>query len=349
MTPERLDQLLDRFSTLRIAVLGDYFLDSYLDVDPALAEPSVETGKVAHQVIGVKHSAGAAGTVVNNLAALGVGRIHAIGAIGDDGTGWELRRALQRVGCDTDALLESDERMTPVYLKPRDVGVPGLAGEHSRYDTRNRRRTSDSLVRRVIEGAERLWPKIDALILLDQVEEPEYEIVTAEVRRWACERAAANPSRIVWADSRFHIDRFHGLRIKPNQFEVTGERPTGPDSRVSTERIAEMLPRLRERQGVPVTVTLGERGLMISDPHPRLLPAYPADGPIDTTGAGDSVTAAMVAALCAGASHCEAGRLGNLAASITVRQLGTTGTARPKQLRQRLDEWRRERPQDFDD
>ncbi|HRE99068.1 MAG TPA: hypothetical protein PLI18_01035, partial [Pirellulaceae bacterium] len=71
MTPERLDQLLDRFSTLRIAVLGDYFLDSYLDVDPALAEPSVETGKVAHQVVGVKHSAGAAGTVVNNLAALG--------------------------------------------------------------------------------------------------------------------------------------------------------------------------------------------------------------------------------------------------------------------------------------
>ena len=57
---ERLAQLIGRFHRLRIAVVGDFFLDKYLDVDPALAELSIETGKTAHQVAAVRHSPGAA-------------------------------------------------------------------------------------------------------------------------------------------------------------------------------------------------------------------------------------------------------------------------------------------------
>ena len=74
MDAERLQDLLLRFPKCRIAVLGDFFLDKYLDVDPALAEVSLETGKTAHQVVSIRCSPGAAGTVVNNLAALGAGR-----------------------------------------------------------------------------------------------------------------------------------------------------------------------------------------------------------------------------------------------------------------------------------
>ena len=51
MAPERLAQLIGRFGRLRIAVLGDFFLDKYLDVDPSLADVSLETGKTAHQVV----------------------------------------------------------------------------------------------------------------------------------------------------------------------------------------------------------------------------------------------------------------------------------------------------------
>jgi hypothetical protein len=70
MTADRLGKLFQAFASLRIAVLGDFFLDKYLDVDPALAEYSIETGKTAHQVVGIRKSPGAAGTVVGNLAAL---------------------------------------------------------------------------------------------------------------------------------------------------------------------------------------------------------------------------------------------------------------------------------------
>ncbi|HET6325513.1 MAG TPA: carbohydrate kinase, partial [Planctomycetaceae bacterium] len=71
MKRDRLEELLARFASRRVAVMGDFFLDKYLEVDPKLAETSVETGKTANQVVEIRTSPGAAGTVVNNLAALG--------------------------------------------------------------------------------------------------------------------------------------------------------------------------------------------------------------------------------------------------------------------------------------
>src|ERR1700693_1687960 len=79
---------------LTIGVLGDLFLDRYLDLDATLTEASLETGLDAYQVVRVRSYAGAAGTVVNNLVALGVGRVLPLAVIGDDGEGFELRQAL---------------------------------------------------------------------------------------------------------------------------------------------------------------------------------------------------------------------------------------------------------------
>ena len=95
VSPNRLAELIERFPRLRIAVVGDFFLDKYLDVDPAIAEASIESGKTANQVVAIRHSPGAAGTVVSNLAALGTGTLHAVGFTGDDG---EFVRAPPRPG-----------------------------------------------------------------------------------------------------------------------------------------------------------------------------------------------------------------------------------------------------------
>ena len=54
------------------------------------------------------------------------------------------------------------------------------------------------------------------------------------------------------------------------------------------------------------------------------MPGLEVAGPIDIVGAGDSVAAGIVSALCAGASNPEAALVGNLVASITIQQLGTT-------------------------
>jgi sugar/nucleoside kinase (ribokinase family) len=65
------------------------------------------------------------------------------------------------------------------------------------------------------------------------------------------------------------------------------------------------------------------------------VPAYPVSGPIDIVGAGDSTSAGIACALAAGAGLAEAAAFGNLVASVTIRQIGTTGIASPGQLRER--------------
>jgi len=340
MPQDRLGQLLARFPRLRIAVIGDFFLDKYLDVDPALAETSLETAKVAHQVVAVRHSPGAAGTIVSNLSALGAGTMHAVGFSGDDGESYDLRADLARLRCTTQHLHVVPERMTPTYLKPRDRTDPTLSGEHSRYDTKNRRPTPAEVEARIVASLDALLPELDALIALDQVEEADCGVITAAIRRVLAERAGRFPRVVFWADSRRRIREFRGVIVKPNQFEAVGQENPAPDARVDPAELAASLPRLRARTGAPVCVTRGPEGMVVSDPEPTVVPGVRVEGPIDPTGAGDSATAGAVLALAAGAELPEAALVGNLVASITIQQLATTGTARPEELPPRLEMWR---------
>src|SRR5437762_9638614 len=96
LTEATLEQVLDRVPRLTFGVLGDLFLDRYLDIDAGLSEPSIETGLDAYQVVRVRSYPGAAGTVINNLTALGVQQICVISAVGEDGEGYELLQALAK-------------------------------------------------------------------------------------------------------------------------------------------------------------------------------------------------------------------------------------------------------------
>ena len=99
---------------------------------------------------------------------------------------------------------------------------------------------------------------------------------------------------------------------------------------------------LAKRLVRPVFCTSGSSGIFLGRPEAgqvsiSRIPAYPAPGPIDIVGAGDSTSAGIACAGAAGASLEEAAAFGNLVASITIQQLDTTGTASPEQVRQR---WR---------
>src|ERR1700744_6207484 len=97
LTTELVEHILATIPNRTVVLLGDLSLDRYLDIDAARNEPSVETGLIAYQVTRVRSYPGALGTVMNNLAALGVGRRCPIAIIGDDGEGYELRQALSRM------------------------------------------------------------------------------------------------------------------------------------------------------------------------------------------------------------------------------------------------------------
>jgi rfaE bifunctional protein kinase chain/domain len=340
MTPERLAEIIARFPQARIAVIGDFFLDKYLDIDPSLAEKSLETGKTCHQVVRIRHSPGAAGTVVSNLAALETGTLHAIGFTGDDGESYDMRKDLAAMRCSVAHLFCDPDRMTPTYLKPRDRTDPSLAGEHNRYDTKNRKPTTAEVQERLVASVDALLPQLDALIVADQVEEKECGVVTTRVAEAIAERAKRSGGRVVfWADSRRRIRQFRNVIIKPNQFEAIGWESAPPDAGVQMSQLVEAVGRLRHEVGAPIVATRGAEGMLVSDPEITLVPGVRVEGPIDSTGAGDSATAGTVLALAAGATLPEAAVVGNLVASITVQQLATTGVARPAELPPRLAMW----------
>lgn len=342
--PERLSELSARFGSVRVAVLGDYFLDKYYEVDPALGEPSLETGLVAHQVVGVRHSPGAAGTVVNNLAALGAGSLTAIGFTGDDGEGYELRKDLAALGVDLGHLHIAPDRRTPLYLKPRDAGKPGLSGEHSRYDVKNRTPTRPELQSAILASLRAVLPAVDALIVMDQVEEEDRGVVTAAVVRALGDILPGFPRVVAWADSRRRIRSYRGLIRKMNQFELAGVRDPAPGSEIPEGRIVAALGAEADRDAPGIYATVGERGVWVGGKHPVRVPAVRVPPPVDPTGAGDSFSAGAVLALASGASPAEAALVGNLVASITVRQLSTTGTARPEELPGALELWKEQNP-----
>jgi bifunctional ADP-heptose synthase (sugar kinase/adenylyltransferase) len=335
----QLSALTSRFQSLRVAVLGDFFLDKYLDTDPRMEEISVETGRAAHQVVAVRHSPGAAGTVMNNLSALGAGTLYAIGYTGDDGEGWELRRDLAAIRCDTTHLHTAPDRMTPVYLKPRYVTIQGLDGEHDRYDTKNRKPAPEKTVRAILASLDEIVPRVDAVVVMDQVSIEGSGAASAPVIEALAAFAKRFPKVVFWADSRGRIRRFRNVIAKVNEYETLDIEIPPPGMVVNDDDVAREQECLAELIGAPVFTTLGKRGVRLSGSG-EIVPGVAINGPVDTTGAGDSFSAGATLALAAGASRSQAALVGNLVASVTVRQLATTGTASPADLVAALAKWR---------
>lgn len=330
----RLCAVTDRYPSLRIAVVGDFCLDRYLEIDPARAETSLETGLPVHNVVAVRSQPGAAGTILNNLVALGLGTIYPIGFCGDDGEGFELRRALAaKPGVRLDFFLSTPERRTFTYCKPLvlEPGRPPV--ELNRLDSKNWTPTPASIEDRLAQALESLAAEIDALILLDQVDLAQTGVVTGRVLETIGRLAAQRPAWPILADSRRGLRGFPRVIFKMNARELaalTGTTP-GPD----LESIRQTALALAQTNGREVFVTLAERGMVGASPNGGIehVPALPLRGEIDIVGAGDAVTANLTAALAAGAGLLEALELASLASSIVIHQLGTTGTASVAQIR----------------
>jgi bifunctional ADP-heptose synthase (sugar kinase/adenylyltransferase) len=370
---ERLDVILARIPSLRIAVIGDFFLDRYLVTDPALAEISVETGLEARQVVEVRRSPGAAGTVTNNLSALGVGTLAAFGVIGDDGEGHELTRALRDTRVQAEGLLRASDRFTPTYMKPM-VRQPDGERELERLDIKNRSALSGTLEVQVTALLRQLLQSPEpphAVIIADQVQERNCGVITDRVRDELSALARENPKVLFFADSRMRIGEFRDITIKPNRIEAARAFDPAAAEEPSFEEAARIGDALAKRNGRPVFLTLGADGMLVCRPdasgcgnelpplqspkppsrlnstlntqHSMLIPSPRVAGPIDICGAGDSATAGIVCALCAGATPEEAAAMGNLCASVTIRKLGTTGTASPTELVERLSAYANEK------
>lgn len=340
MDEARLKTILEGFRERKILVVGDFYLDAYWMVDKTQSTLSLETPWHTNPVVAQRYSPGAAGTVTNNLAALEVGEVYTLSVIGEDGFGSTLLDHLEANGCITDFMITAPDRVTPTYLKPLHRGYEGIETEGPRFDIENQSMMRAEVEDRAIHALRQSVPQVDGVIVGDQMPHDNWGVVTDRVRAEICRLAMEFRDKIFFVDSRTRIGKYHHVTIKPNRFEA--KRAVEPDwtggevDLTEAKRCGQIL---TEQTGKPLFVTVGREGILVfCDGQVEHVPGIPLETELDPVGAGDSVSAAIVATLCGGFSYLEAAQIGNLVASVTVTKIGTTGTASHKEVIERFGE-----------
>ncbi len=315
--------LIDSFKAARVLVVGDICLDRWCRYDPTLAEPSRETGIPRSGIVQTEVTPGAGGTVANNLASLGAGRVAVIGAIGRDGFGFELERALSARNIDYTLLVGSDDMQTFTYTKliNSETGVE----DQPRVDFVNTARLPSEIEDQMIVNLSSAYGDFDVIMVADQAETEQGGVITPAIREVISDIADRDPDKVVVVDSRNRVAEFRNVIVKPNEAEA---------EQACLQLFGEVdYWRLRQLVGeMPFVVTLGAKGtVLVDDRGERFIPALMIGEPVDTCGAGDSFGAGLALALFAGAEMEDAVRFGTLVSSVTVMKPGT-GTAAPEEV-----------------
>jgi len=308
-------ELLEAIAKLRVLVVGDVCLDRWCQYDPALADPSRETGIPRVGVVSTEVTPGAAGTVANNIAAWGT-HVSVLGVIGDDGFGYELTQALAARGIGSDLLVRSKKVATFTYTKLLNCCTG--AEDLPRIDFVNTRPLPAALEAEVVA---RISADYDVIIVSDQAETDAGGVVTPAVR----DAIGSIEGPVIWVDSRMRAEHFRRVIVKPNreEAEAASVRALGRVDYAALRRHIEA-PLLVVTHG-------GDGALLVDERGERWATARRVEHPADICGAGDSFSAGAALAYRVTGNALEAARFGNLVASVTIMKKGT-GTASPAEL-----------------
>ncbi len=321
---DRLKESLDRITTARIAVLGDFCLDVYFFIDMSASEKSLETGKQTLPIKIQQYTLGGAGNVIANLHEMGVGRLDAYGAVGDDPFGNRMLSLLQagKVNCDHMLKLADESWQTLTYCKP-------LLGdeEKPRFDIGNYNALPDRHARELIRRLEHNLPSYDLVLVNQQVKTG---IHTPCMQALLSDLIARHDERIFIYDGRHIKNIYTHAWLKANDREVLSLCGIEKDlfELLAYDDVVTAGKEIYQKYGKPLFITRGARGcIVISEKGVQKIPGVQVLGKIDTVGAGDSFLAGMSAAIAVGMDFNQTAQMGNLASAVTIQKIGRTGTA----------------------
>ena len=316
----------DKINALRVGVIGDFAVDFYFDLIKNTSEMSLETGREVWWGGRPRTSLGAAGNVVQNLAALGVGSIQVFGAVGHDVYGREMLDLLQKLSVQTTGLRIQDKGWdTCAYTKPLQQGV-----EQNRLDFGTHNVLGEEGFEEILRNLEAQIPHLDLLIINQQFPAP---LLTAERVTRLNDLFTAHPSVFVLADMRTFGLTLRGATLKVNTEELARLLNVEGHENWTAEDCSEYGKQLTQIIQGPVLITHGEHGMYhVSKNAIHQSKALRLKGTLDTVGAGDTAVAAFAASAGAKLPIPDALKLANLAAAVTVQKHNQTGTATPGEI-----------------
>ncbi len=318
--------IFEKISTLRVGVIGDFAVDFYYDLQRKTDEISLETRQEVWWGRQPRTSLGAAGNVVQNLAALGVGTLKVFGAVGHDIYGREMLHLMQMLGVDTVGIRIQEEGWeTCAYTKPLDQGT-----ELNRVDFGTHNQLSDEGFEEILKSLKTQMAHLDVLIINQQFASP---LITRERVDLVNAMATIYPQVYVLADMRTYGMALRGMTLKVNIQEMARLLEVAGYESWTTDECTFYGHQLSDQVQGPVLITRGEQGMQyVHQGRLHQSAALILEGELDTVGAGDTSVAAFAAGAGARVPLPKSLALANLAAAITVQKINQTGTASQEEI-----------------
>ena len=320
---DRLFYLLDRFDRSRVLVVGDLTLDEFLtgQVDRVSREAPVLIIRHEH----TRQVPGGGANAVYNLAKLGA-MVKVAGLIGQDEQGQALRHLFEIAAIDTSGLIIDPYRPTVTKTRISGHARQSVTQQIVRVDRKSDELPHPDLQVQLAEYIQLQLSSVDAVVCSDYDD----GVFTKPIIE-----AALSHSRTI-VDTQISLQRYKGATVftpnLPEAEKAVGYAIATPETLSQAGRDL-----LAMTEAELILITRGEQGMSLFDRagEAQHIPAFNKTEVFDVTGAGDTVAAALTLALNAGASYWEAAVLGNLAASIVVRQFGTATTT-PEEMKEAL-------------
>jgi len=322
---DRLVELVGLLAGTRVVVLGDVVLDRYwVGRSSRLSREApviILEFEAAHGV------PGGAGNAAASVRSLG-GKASLVGRAGRDPAGTALRRVLRTHGLDPAGIVRDASIDTAVKTRILAGSSHASRQQVVRLDRGRRVPVETAVERSLLARTRRALRGASALLLSDYG----YGVLGPGVRAGAL-RLARRAGVPVIVDSRWALRSFRGATLlTPNEHEIAEafHLPTLEPS--GLRRAGEAL--RRAAGAASVWITRGSDGMLLLERRMRArrIPVVGGADIVDTTGAGDVVSAVASLALGVGASQIEAAMLATYAASVVVMKRGTATVTRRELL-----------------
>ncbi|HAB99029.1 MAG TPA: HldE protein [Parachlamydiales bacterium] len=315
------------FHPFTALVIGDFFFDTYITgrvkrISPEAPVPVLE-------VLKQESRPGGAGNVVLNLAAIGA-HVFAIGRMGHDAEGQQLKCRLQADGADVSAFV-----IQPAYQTPVKHRFIADSQQLLRVDFE----TVDPLPRELEEAVLLQLPSMIQRSQIVAISDYGKGFLTRHLISQTIEMAKKAGVPVIVDPKGLDFTKYrHATVLKPNASEAYAAANMASSS--SLDAVAQHLLDLSQVDKLLITRSEAGMSLFESGKARKDFPVRSREVK-DVTGAGDTVLSFICLALANGLNVDEAAQLANIAACISVERLGCVQVTLA-QLAQRLFEMNRD-------
>jgi rfaE bifunctional protein kinase chain/domain len=310
----RLHQWMDGFRQARVLVVGDLTLDEFLTGQVERVSREAPVLILRHEL--TRQIPGGGANAIYNLATLGA-NVKAVGLVGKDGQGEVLRGIFTSAGIDTSGILVDSDRPTVTKTRISGHARQSVTQQIVRIDRKSDDPPDLELQLQLAAYIRQQIGSVDAVVCSDYGD--------GVLSQPVIEAVLQHPCTII--DTQKDLHRYAGATLfTPNLPEAEKAAGYAITTSASLPQAGHDL--LQLTQAEQMLITRGDEGMSLfsRDGSHETIPAFNRTDVYDVTGAGDTVVAALTLGLIAGASPIEAAMLGNLAASLVVRQFGTATT-----------------------